>query len=104
MGFSDQEKRRLLVLTRRLRDEKGIAIKQDELQEDIQRFQDGINELEQIKEEYKDTPVVVEEAKESQVKLERIIGDLNEYMSIIHPEGLLDLGSDSQGQTVMASG
>lgn len=104
MAFSEKEKKRIIALTRALKEEKGVIIKKSELEYDIARFKKGQAEIDKIAYEYADTPAVVKEAEKEKAKLESIIGELNEYMSIIHPEGLLDLGSDGKGQTVVAAG
>ncbi len=105
MSFSDKEKRRLIALTRALKEEKGIQLKKIELDNDIARFRDAQKQLEVIKQEYKDSPVVVKEAEKESAKLQIIVDQLNEYMSLIHPEGLLDIGNnDGKGKSMMVSG
>ncbi len=105
MSFSDKEKRRLIALTRALKEEKGLSIKKNELDIDIARFRDAQKQLEVIKQEYKDSPAVVKEAEKESAKLQTIVEQLNEYMSIIHPEGLLDINGDGgKGKSMMVSG
>jgi|GEM_PF-3142909 len=105
MAFNDKEKRRLIALTRALKEEKGLSIKKMELDSDIARFRDAQKQLEVIKQEYKDSPAVVKEAEKESAKLQSIVDQLNEYMSVIHPEGLLDIGGDTgKGKSVMVSG
>ncbi len=105
MAFDEKEKRRLIALTRALKEEKGLSIKKIELDNDILRLRKAEKELEAIKQEYKDSPVVVKEAEKEKAKLRAIVDQLNEYMKIIHPEGLLDLtGTDGKGASVMVSG
>lgn len=105
MSFSDKEKRRLIALTRALKEEKGIQLRKAELDNDIARFRDAQKQLDVIKQEYKDSPAVVKEAEKESAKLQAIVDQLNEYMSIVHPEGLLDIGnSDGKGKSMMVSG
>lgn len=105
MSFSDKEKRRLIALTRALKQEKGLSMKKVELDSDIARFRDAQKQLEVIKQEYKDSPAVIKEAEKESAKLQAIVEQLNEYMSIIHPEGLLDIGNnDGKGKSMMVSG
>lgn len=107
MAFSEQEKKRFKAIIRRLRKEKGIRIYKHELDSDIAKIQNDIKAIEKIKEEHKDTPVVVEEADKAHKKLKGIIDDLNDYMSVLHPEGLIDLGDDGENKprkTALASG
>lgn len=104
MGLNDKEKKKLIALTRRLKEEKGITIKKAEIDGDIQRFRKAQEEIQAVENEYKDYPAVVEEAKQSRQKLQSIIDELNEYMGVVYPEGLIDLGSGPQGQAVMANG
>ncbi|MCH2226489.1 MAG: hypothetical protein MK033_01830 [Candidatus Caenarcaniphilales bacterium] len=107
MAFTDQEKRRFKAIVKRLRKEKGIRFYKHECEEDLARAKKGMSELEKIKEESKDMPIVVEEAEKAHKKLQTIVSNLNEYMSILHPEGLFDIGDEGDStpqKTIVASG
>jgi DNA repair exonuclease SbcCD ATPase subunit len=104
MSFTEQEKRRLIALTRQLKEQKGLTIKKSELDQDIAHYRKAQEEIIQIKDQHRESPAVTKAAEESYGKLQSIIDDLNDYMGLIYPEGLIDLGSDGHGQTAMASG
>lgn len=99
MSFSDKEKRRLIAITRQLKEQKGITINPKNINADIKNFKADFQELDNLKQEYGDLPAIVEEAEAEQKKLKSIINDLNDYMAVLHPEGLLDMsgGSSSGG-------
>jgi F0F1-type ATP synthase alpha subunit len=60
----------------------------------------------EIKEANKDHPNVLEEADKSVKKLQGIIDDINEYMTVLHPDGLIDIGGDTNTpqSTIVVSG
>jgi len=49
---------------------------------------------------------VIEEADKSVKKLQSIIDDINEYMTVLHPEGLIDIGGEGSAPqgTIAISG
>jgi len=95
MAFNDKQKKRIVAITRQLKEQKGVTIKQSELAQDLASCKQRQKKVLEIKEQFKDVPVIQEQANESHKKLQRIIDDLNDYMAILHPEGLLDYGSGS---------
>lgn len=106
MAFSEQEKKRFQAIIRRLRKEKGIRIHKHELDTDLLKLKKAQQSIIEIKEAHKDQPTVIEEADKSVKKLQTIIDDINEYMSVLHPEGLIDMGGDTNTpqSTVVISG
>lgn len=103
MAFSEQEKKRFKAIIRRLRKEKGIRIYKHELDTDLLRLKKAQQSILEIKEASKDQPNVIEEADKSVKKLQGIIDDINEYMTVLHPEGLIDIGgSDNAPQGTIA--
>ena len=101
--FSEKQKRQIVAITRKLKEQKGITIKPSEVDHDLKDLKETIKKIDSIKEEFKDTPAVVEEADKGKKRLMKIISDMNEYMAVLHPEGLLDYGSGSGGK-VMGQG
>lgn len=95
MAFNDKQKRRAIAITRQLKEQKGITVKKGELLAGVNEFKKTQQEILKVKNEYADCPLVQEKADEEFKKLQKIIDDLNDYMKVLHPEGLLDLGSAS---------
>jgi hypothetical protein len=95
MAFNDKQKRRVVAITKQLKEQKGITVKKAELLAGINDFKKTQQEILKVKSEYSDCPLVQEEADKEHKKLQKIIDDLNEYMKVLHPEGLLDMGSSS---------
>ncbi len=106
MAFSEQEKKRFKAIIRRLRKEKGIRIYKHELDTDLLRLKKAQQSILEIKEASKDQPNVIEEADKSVKKLQSIIDDINEYMTVLHPEGLIDIGGEGSAPqgTIAISG
>ncbi len=104
MPLNDKEKRRFVAIAKEMKKKKNFVIKQTGMRAGITEYQKAQKELLELKEEYKDCPAVVQKAEENYKKLQGIIDDLNEYMRVLHPEGLLDLGSGSSGQFAMGQG
>ncbi len=104
MSLSEKEKRRVIAITRQLKEQKGIGVDPKEINADIKIYRDKLAGLDAVKKEYSDLPAIVEEAEQEQKKLQSIINDLNEYMEVLHPEGLLDFGSGSKGTKTMGAG
>jgi hypothetical protein len=104
MALNDKQKRAATAITRGLKEKKGLSIKQSELLQEIDDCKKRQKKALEIKEANAKSPVVVEKADETYRKLQNIIDDINEYMSILHPEGLLDYGSGASGGKVMGQG
>lgn len=104
MPMNEDQKKKLVALTRQLKKQKGISIKQSELQEDITRLKKAQEEINSIKEQHKDVEVVQKEADVENKKLQIIINELNDYMKVLHPEGLLDFGTGATGQQIVGQG
>ncbi|MDA0771764.1 MAG: hypothetical protein O3C63_02355 [Cyanobacteria bacterium] len=93
MALNEKEKTRFLAILKAMKEQKGYVVKQSELQADIKHYKKSQAEIEDLKKEYSDCPAVLKEADAQKKKLQNIINDLNQYMQILHPEGLLDMGS-----------
>lgn len=101
MAFSEKQKRRIVALTRRLKEDKGLTVKQADIQKAINEYKEAQKEYSKIKEEHSDSEVISKRMDDSIVKVQKIVDDMNEYMRILHPEGLLDMGS---GPSVVSHG
>ena len=106
MAFSEQEKKKFKAIIRRLRKEKGLRIYKHELDTDLLKLKKAQQSILEIKEANKDHPNVLEEADKSVKKLQGIIDDINEYMTVLHPDGLIDIGGDTNTpqNTIVVSG
>ena len=104
MPLNDKEKRRFVAIAKEMKKKKNFVVKQPEMRAGIQEYQKAQKELLDLKEEYKNYPAVVQKADESYKQLQTIIDDLNEYMRVLHPAGLLDMGSGSSGKSVVGQG
>lgn len=104
MAFSEKKKKQIVAITKKLREDKGIIIKKHELDHDINEYRKKQKALEDIEKKYEGTPAVQEAARDSKNKLQSIIDDLNDYMSVLHPEGLIDIGPSAQGGSMSISG
>ena len=104
MALNENQKRKFVAVIRQLKKQKGITIKQSDLMEDINHFKKAQEGILKIKEEYKDEEVVQKEADKEYKKMQNIVNELNEYMKILHPEGLLDFGTGAGGQQIMGQG
>lgn len=104
MAMNDQERKRFVAITRRLKEQKGITIKQSEVAVLLEKLKKGYKDVSAVKEEYKSYDAVKEEADIELKKIQSIINDLNEYMSILHPEGLIDFGTGKGGKQVVSQG
>lgn len=99
-----KEKRRIVAITKRLKEEKGINLTKAEFDIGIKQAQKA-QELIRKEAEGNDSPDVQQAADESCAKLQSIIDDINYYMGAVYPEGLIDIGTDNeQGQSIVASG
>ncbi|MDD9897392.1 MAG: hypothetical protein OXU45_00165 [Candidatus Melainabacteria bacterium] len=103
MPLDEKEKKRFVAIARAMKSQKGYIVKQNELQTDISSHKEAQKKLDKVKEEYSDCPAVIKEADQQKQKLQNIIDDLNDYMRVLHPEGLLDMGSGNSG-TVVSQG
>ncbi len=104
MAMNDQEKKRFVAIARRLKDQKGITIKHSEVGLLLGKLKQGHQDVSKVKEQYKDVEAVYKEADTELKKIQDIINDLNEYMSILHPTGLIDFGSGKGGKQVVSHG
>lgn len=103
MGLNEKQKKAAIAITRKLRKDKGFTVKQAELLQGIDDCKQKQRKILEIKKENEESPAVVEEADKAYKQLQKIIDDVNEYMAILHPEGLLDYGSGPTGK-VMGQG
>lgn len=104
MAMNEDQKKKFVAIVRQLKKQKGISIKQAEVTKDIKRFQKAQQDILKVKEEYKGNTIVENEADKENKKLQSVINELNDYMKILHPEGLLDFGTGSTGQQVVGQG
>lgn len=104
MAFNDKQKKRFVAIARQLKEQKGLTIKQNEIVEDLKRYKKAQEDILKVKEEYQGNEAVSKAADDSCKRLQKIIGDLNEYMSILHPTGLIDFGSGKGGKQVVSQG
>ncbi len=102
--MDDKSKRKIVAIAKQLKEKKGFVVNQQEVNKDIMRYKKAQQEILKVKEAHKGIEIVEKEADQSCKKLQGIIDDLNEYMRVLHPEGLLDLGSGSSGQFAMGQG
>ena len=102
---ADKEKkqRRVLAITKQLREQKGVVIKKQELDFDLKNLKKAQKEMGEMAKE-DGTDLAKQIAKEETAKLQNVIDELNEYMGIIYPEGLIDLGGDEMGSSISISG
>ena len=103
MAMNEKDKIRVRALARKLKEKKGITIKQVGLQSDVSRLKKDQEKIKELKKQ-SESPAVHKEADLAVSKLQAIIDDLNDYMSVLHPEGLLDYGSGTSGKQVMGQG
>lgn len=104
MALNDKQRNRLKALVKGLKEKKGVSIKQSEVLAGIKGYKEIQKEILTVKEKYKESPAVQKEADIQYQKLQAVIDDVNEYMKILHPEGLIDFGSGSSGKTLMGQG
>lgn len=104
MPFNDKQKKQFIAVARQLKQQKGLTFKQSELQQDIINCKKAQEEILKLKEGFENNKEVTTKVEENHKKLQTIIDDLNEYMRILHPEGLLDFGKGSAGQALMGNG
>jgi hypothetical protein len=104
MAMNEDQQKKFVAIVRQLKKQKGVSIKQAGIMKDIKRFQQAQKDILQVKEEFKDNEIVVKEADKEHKKLQAVVNELNEYMKILHPEGLLDFGAGSTGQQIVGQG
>lgn len=104
MAFDDKRKRRIVAVSKKLKEDKGLVVKSSDLQKAIADYKQIQKDYQQVKEKYKDSEAVVKRADESTKKVQTIIDELNEYMRVLHPEGLLDMGTGSSGKAIVGHG
>lgn len=95
MQFNDKEKKRMVALTRELKRQKGLTIKNHEMQHTINTYKKTQKEILSIKDKYAGNKEVESVALAEHKKLQEIIDELNQYMAVIHPEGLIDFSGKS---------
>ncbi|MBT6842834.1 MAG: hypothetical protein HOA17_03430 [Candidatus Melainabacteria bacterium] len=93
MSLNDKQKKRVVAITKQLKIQKGISINQKEIMDGISSCKKSQQEILGIKKQHPNSLEVREKAETNTKKLQNIIDDLNEYMRILHPEGLLEMGS-----------
>lgn len=99
-----KNKRRAIAITKKLKEEKGINLTKAGFDVGLKQYQKA---QEQIRKEAEgsNSPEVKRVADESCQKLQGIIDDINYYMGIVYPEGLIDIGTDNeQGQSIAITG
>ena len=99
MPMNEEQQKKFTAIIRQLKKQKGLTIKHAELNEELKFYKDKQKEVKAIK-AGSDNKVVHEEADKQNKKLQNIIDDLNDYMKVLHPEGLLDYGTGAGGQVV----
>lgn len=99
----EKERRRIIGITKQLREQKGIVISKKEVDKDLQNLKNAQHELDAMVQP-DSTPAFKREVKESKGKLQDVIDEINLYMGIVYPEGLIDLGGDEMGSSISVSG
>jgi len=102
MAMNEKDKIRVTALAKKLKEQKGITIKQAGLQSDVTKLKKDQDKIKKIK-SGSESLAVHKEADTAVKKLQSIIDDLNDYMTVLHPEGLLDYGSGGGGK-IMGQG
>lgn len=98
-----KEKRRVLAIAKRLKEQKGIMVSKLAVDDDLRKLKKAKKEAEEIGAN-SDSAVVKKASEETQANLQSVIDNLNDYMGIIYPEGLIDLGGEELGSTMSISG
>ena len=104
MPMNEKQKRKFLAVVRQLKKQKNFTVKQAEIAKDIKNLEKAQAEINKVAQEHKEEAAVQKAAEAENQKLQNIINDLNEYMKVLHPEGLLDYGSGANGQQVVGQG
>lgn len=105
--MDEKEKTKFVAIIRRLQKDKGFTIKNHAVKGYIDELKKKQNELKEIKEENPDSAAVQDEADKGYKQLQSVVDDLNSYMAVLHPEGLIDYGGANPGTPggkVMGSG
>ncbi len=102
--MDEKTKRRVVAIAKQLKEKKNFVVNQQEVNKDIVRYKKAQQDILKVKEQYKGIELVEKEADSSHKKLQDIIDGLNEYMRVLHPAGLLDMGSGSSGKSVVGQG
>ena len=102
--MNEDQKKRFIAIVRQLKKQKGITLKQSELVKDLNNVKQAQERILKVKEEYKDEEVVQREADKEYKKLQEVANNLNDYMKVLHPEGLLDFGTGASGQAIVGQG
>ena len=104
MPMNEDQKKKFVAIIRQLKKQKGIAVKQSGLAKDLNNVKEAQQRVLEVKNKYPDDKVVQREADKEYQKLQSVASDINEYMKILHPEGLLDFGTGSNGQQIVGQG
>lgn len=104
MPMNEEQKKKFVAIVRQLKKQKGITLKQNELLNDVNNLKKAQQDILKVKAEYKGNEIVEREADKEHQKLQAVVNNLNEYMKILHPEGLLDFGTGSTGQAIVGQG
>ena len=104
MPMNENQKKKFVAIVRQLKKQKGVTVKQADLMKDINHFKKAQQDILKVKEEYKDHEIVQKEADKEYKKMQNIVNELNEYMKVLHPEGLLDFSTGSTGQAIVGQG
>ncbi len=100
----EKKSRRIVAVTKELRQKKGITIKKHEIDIGLKQLTKAKKDILQMGETDGSEAAKKAAATESE-KLQNIIEDLNYYMGIVYPEGLVDIGEgEDRGSTVSISG
>jgi uncharacterized FlaG/YvyC family protein len=97
---------RLKAIAKGLKEKKGLVVKESELKTDISKLEKAQKEIKETSSKFQ-TQEGKTEADRAYKKLQNIIDDLNEYMAILHPEGLIQLDTSSlanDGSRTISSG
>lgn len=104
MGMNEKSKKRFVAIARQLKEQKGVLLKQAELTEGIKTLKEAQVKIDKTQKANPDSAAVQQDSEEKKKKLQDIIDELNDYMKILHPEGLLNMGKGSSGKSVMGQG
>lgn len=104
MVMNENQKKKFVAVVRQLKKQKGVTVKQSDLMKDINHFKQAQQDILKVKEQYKDEEIVQKEADKEYKKMQNIVNELNDYMKVLHPEGLLDFGTGTNGQAIVGQG
>lgn len=99
----DKKRRKVVAITRELKKQKGIVMKKSGFEAELQNLKNEQAKIAKIVEGENDQEVL-DAAHESNAKLQNIVDDINLYMGIIYPEGLMEIDTEETGVAVSISG